>query len=103
MTPTLKSLPYFSLALSSTIKRPVGRFVTSSLRLLLFFMPFLSTDGPFFAICEVCGPLENSATLGFNTLLHPSKRYVLSSEEVLATGPSTFVAHAKVSLIFLHK
>ena len=102
-TPTLKSLPYFSLALFCIIKRPVSRFSSSFFCLLCIFTLLLSDFGSFTVICEVWGPLKNCSTSDRDLLLHSSKRHVLSSEEVLATGPSTFVAHAKVCLIFLHK
>ena len=50
--PTLKSLPYVPFALLLIIKRPVGRFFSSFLRLLRSFMLHLSIECPFAVICE---------------------------------------------------
>ena len=52
MTPTLKSLPYFSLALFFNIKRPVGRLLSLLLRLLCVFMLSPSDHGSFTVTCE---------------------------------------------------
>ena len=101
-TPTLKSLPYVPFALLFSKKRPAGRFSSSLLRLLFFFIRDLSIECTFTVICAAWGPLQKGITSNCNTFLHSSKRHVLNRKWLLAMGAPIFVAQAKVSLIFCY-